>query len=183
MYILHRALLATAACVVIGLLIGGYYTVYPVSTPTPVSEQSELMKNALAAGLTEAEFKSMNFGYSTICGGGPVKELANGDWYCITEESANKPVFDPLAGHHPDTNVAIARFCNAEAVRTAWSIGVESTKKYFLAEQYEEALVITYTTGDWLILKRDIGGDCVEMDAAVLAEGSQTIDELTAPLP
>lgn len=88
--------------------------------------------------------------------------------------------FDPSGGHSPDTHPAIARFCNAE-VQTAWSTGVDTSRRYFSPDLDIEVLVLTYTTGDWIILGQSHDGYCEPMGLEFMNDGLQSLDEMIAP--
>lgn len=92
-----------------------------------------------------------------------------------------EPAFDPTGGHSPDTNLAIVRFCNAEQVETAWSIDVDTARRYYSPDLDTEVLVMTYTTGDWLILSQGTDDYCYPMSARKVTGGLKSIDDLIAP--
>lgn len=95
----------------------------------------------------------------------------------------DETVFDPTGGHSSGTHLAIVRFCNAAEVETAWSIDVNTVRRYLSPGLNTEVLVLTYTTGDWLILSRSGDDYCYPIKAEFVGTGLQTIDALTAAQP
>ena len=98
------------------------------------------------------------------------------------EEEKVELAFDPTGGHSPGTHPAVARFCNAE-VLTAWSTGVDTSRRYFSPDLDIEVLVLTYTTGDWVILGQNNDGFCEPIGLQFLDDGLQSIDDMITPKP
>lgn len=96
------------------------------------------------------------------------------------EEEKVEPAFDPTGGHSPDTHPAITRFCNPE-VNTAWSADVEASRRYYSPDLDIEVLVLSYTTGDWLMLGQSNDGHCEPIGAELIDTGLQSIDQVIAP--
>lgn len=95
----------------------------------------------------------------------------------------NNDMFDSTGGHAPDTNLALMRFCASEEMMAAWSKEVATVRRFVVTENDEDLLVLTYLTGDWMVLSRDSWHRCFEIDSSYLKYDLQSIDDVITPRP
>lgn len=170
---IHR-ILTTTTGFVIGTLVGvlGGGVMYGTFEPNQTA-------------VAEASAESENSNYSSVAADVTLVRLTDlMENVTPVEEEKAEPAFDPSASHSPDTNLAITRFCNAEGVETSWSIDVDTSVRYFSPDLDTEVLVLTYLTGDWLILTRANDDYCHPIGAEYALDTELlSIEALTAAKP